>query len=265
MQACEEFVQERILDFAGRGIKRHLTMPYDEVDPHCIGCTSCAYVCPTGAIEIVDDLNHPADPQLIRNHGMKINAEMATLDKSQCCMREVGTANIVDVMDKYDLLPVHNYRFGSHLDTPKIDSKRLRREYFTQNLPDGCWHGCSMACAKTVDGFVLRDRPLRGPEGARRRPGVRDRGRLAPTWAASTPSFLVEFNFYCDTYGIDTISFGDHAWPSSWRPTRPGSSPRSTPAARTCASAPRPRRWSCCTRWRAARASASTSARASAG
>ena len=127
VKACEEFVQERILDFAGRGIKRHLTMPYGDVDPHCIGCTSCAYVCPTGAIRIVDDLNGPVDPLLIRNHGMKINAEMATLDRSQCRMREVGTANIVDVMDAYALLPVHNYKFGKHVDPPNIDSKRLRR------------------------------------------------------------------------------------------------------------------------------------------
>ena len=78
---------ERILDFAGRGITRHLTMPFGQVDPHCVGCTSCAYVCPTRALEIIDDLNHPVDPKMIRNYGMRINAEMATLDKSQCCMR----------------------------------------------------------------------------------------------------------------------------------------------------------------------------------
>ena len=36
-------------------------MPYGEVDPHCVGCTSCANVCPTGAIQFVDDLNHPVD------------------------------------------------------------------------------------------------------------------------------------------------------------------------------------------------------------
>ena len=66
VRACDEFIQEEILDFAGRGIKRHLTMPFGEVDPHCIGCTSCAYVCPTGAIEIIDDLNHPVDAKLIR-------------------------------------------------------------------------------------------------------------------------------------------------------------------------------------------------------
>lgn len=206
VKACEEFVQERIIDFAGRGIKRHLTMPYDEVDPHCIGCTSCAHVCPTGAIQIVDDLNGPVDPMLIRRHGMKINAEMATLDKSQCRMREVGTANIVDVMDAYDLLPVHNYQYGKHVDTPQIDSKRLRRDFFTQNLPDGCWAGCSMACAKTIDGFVLRTGPYKGDKVVVDGPEY-ETAAGAANMGCFDAEFLAEYNFYCDTYGIDTISF----------------------------------------------------------
>lgn len=206
VKACEEFIQERILDFAGRGIKRHLTMPYGEVDPHCIGCTSCAYVCPTGAIKIVDDLNGPVDPLLIRNHGMKVNAEMATLDKSQCRMREVGTANIVDVMDAYDLLPVHNYKFGKHVDTPNIDSKRLRRDYFTQQMPDGCWNGCSMACAKTIDGFALRTGPYQGQKVLVDGPEY-ETAAGAANMGCFDADFLAEYNFYCDTYGIDTISF----------------------------------------------------------
>lgn len=207
VKACEEFVQERILDFAGRGILRHLTMPFGETDPHCIGCTSCAHVCPTGAIQIVDDINHPADPLLIRRHGMKVNAEMATLDKFQCCMREVGTANIVEVMDRYDLLPVHNYKFGQHPETYKVDSMVLRRKYFTQDHPDGCWFGCSMACAKAVDGFEVKTGPYKGQR-------VTVDGPEYETVAACTnmgcfdPDFVVEFNFYCDTYGLDIISVG---------------------------------------------------------
>lgn len=206
VKACEEFIQERILDFAGRGIKRHLTMPFDEVDPHCIGCTSCAHVCPTGAIQVVDDLNGPLDPQMIREHGMKINAEMATLDKSQCRMREVGTANIVDVMDAYDLLPVHNYKFGSHPDTANINSKRLRKEYFTQAMPDGCWKGCSMACAKTIDDFELRTGPYKGHKVVVDGPEY-ETAAGAANMGCFDADFLAEYNFYCDTYGIDTISF----------------------------------------------------------
>ncbi len=204
-RACEEFIQEKILDFAGSGIDRHITMPFGEVDPHCVGCTSCAYVCPTGAIQIADDVNNPVNPELIRERGMRVNAEMATLDPYQCRMREVGTANIVEVMDAYDLLPVMNYKFGKHEDTHKIDSKMMKKHYFTQGQPDQCWHGCSMACAKAVDGFKLKTGPYKGDRVCVDGPEYETAAGGA-NMGCFNLDFIVEFNFYCDTYGIDTIS-----------------------------------------------------------
>ena len=206
VRACEEFVQERILDFAGRGMKRHLTMPYGDVDRHCIGCTSCAYLCPTGAIQVVDDMNHPHDAQMIRDHGMKVNAEMARLDESQCRMRQVGTANIIDVMDQYDLLPVHNYKFGSHPDAKKIYSAVFRDTYLTQGESDGCWLGCSMACAKAAEEFELTTGPYQGQKVLVDGPEYENAGGCA-NMGCFDPHFVLEWNFYCDTYGVDTISF----------------------------------------------------------
>ena len=205
VEACEEFVLERILAFAGRGAGRHISMPFGQVDPHCIGCTSCAHVCPTNAITIVDDLNHPANPVLIRNAGMKVNAEMATLDQAQCRMREVGTANIVDVMNAYDLLPVHNYKYGSHKEAYRIESEVLKTQYVTQGSADGCWPGCSMACAKAVDGFELRTGPYKGQKVVVDGPEYETAAGVA-NMGCFDADFLMEYNFYCDTYGIDTIS-----------------------------------------------------------
>ena len=205
VRACKEFILERIIDFAGRGIKRHITMPFGQVDKLCVGCTSCAYVCPTGALEVIDDMNNPVDGKLIRDHGMKVNAEMATLDDFQCRMRQVGTANIVEVMDRYDLLPVHNFKYGSHPDTPKIDSKVLKQDYFTQEQADACWRGCSMACAKAVDGFELKTGPYRGQKVVVDGPEYETSAGCS-NMGCFDPDFVVEFNFYCDTYGIDTIS-----------------------------------------------------------
>lgn len=205
-RACDEFIQENIIDFAGRGIKRHIAMPFENIDPHCVGCTSCAFVCPTGAIQVRDNRNNPVNAELIQKHGMKVNAEMATLDPYQCRMREVGTANIVDVMANYDLLPVKNFKYGTHPDTWRIDSQMMKKSYFTQGHPDQCWHGCSMACAKAVENFKPRTGPYKGQE-------VIVDGPEYETAAGSSNmgcfdmDFCVEYNFYCDTYGIDTISF----------------------------------------------------------
>jgi aldehyde:ferredoxin oxidoreductase/Pyruvate/2-oxoacid:ferredoxin oxidoreductase delta subunit len=206
VRACDEFVLQKIIGYAGRGIKRHVTMPFNEVDPHCIGCTSCAHVCPTGAIQIVDDLNNPVNPDLIRRHGMKVNAEMARLDEDQNRMREVGTANIVEVMDAYDLLPVHNFKYGRHPDTSKISSNVMKERYFTQGASDACWLGCSMACCKAVDGFILKTGPYKGEKVIVDGPEYETAAGGA-NMGCFDLDFIVEYNFYCDTYGIDTISF----------------------------------------------------------
>lgn len=206
VRACNSFMLQNIIGFAGRGIKRHITMPFGDVDTYCVNCTSCAYVCPTGALEVIDDLNNPVNPDLIRSHGMKVNAEMATLDKLQNRMREVGTANIVEVMDAYDLLPVHNFKFGKHPDTHKIDSSVMKKHYFTQGAADACWLGCSMACAKAVDNFELKTGPYKGHKVVVDGPEY-ETAAGGSNMGCFDLDFIVEYNFYCDTYGIDTISF----------------------------------------------------------
>ncbi len=205
VRACKEFPLEQILDFAGRGIKRHMTMPFGGVDEHCVECRSCEYVCPTGAIQITEDRNHPYDAIMIRDAGMKINAEMATLDDKENRMRQVGTANIVDVMDQYDLLPCHNYKFGSLPDAKKIYCDVFRDNFLTQGACDGCWLGCSMACSKAADGFLLKTGPYKGHRVTVDGPEYETAAGSA-NMGCFDPEFVLEFNFYCDTYGIDTIS-----------------------------------------------------------
>ena len=74
-------------------------------------------------------------------------------------MRRVGTAHLVEIMNDYDLLPVHNYRFGSHPDAQRISSQ-VWDKLFTQGIPDGCFYGCTMACSKGVDHYQVQDGPI---------------------------------------------------------------------------------------------------------
>lgn len=204
-RACDEFTLERIIGFAGRGIKRHLSMPFNQTDRHCVGCSSCSFVCPTGAITMMDERNHPADPQKIRDHGMKVNAEMARLDDDQCRMRQVGTGNIIDVMDQYDLLPCHNYKYGSLPEAKQIYSNVFRDNFWQQGVADGCWQGCSMSCAKADSHFILQTGPYKGDKVCVEGPEYEMAG-ASSNMGCFTPEFVMEFNFYCDTYGIDTLS-----------------------------------------------------------
>ena len=154
------------------------------------------------------ELNGPADKGLLNSAGLRLHKEMATLDKTQNNMRKIGTANIIEVMDKYDLLPVHNYQFGSHPDTQKISSKVFIEKYVAQGTPDSCWYGCSMSCAKAANNFLLRTGPYKGQRVVVDGPEYENAAGLGSNTGTFDPHWILEANFYCDTYGIDTISMG---------------------------------------------------------
>ncbi|HEX2989832.1 MAG TPA: aldehyde ferredoxin oxidoreductase C-terminal domain-containing protein [Anaerolineales bacterium] len=151
------------------------------------------------------DKNNVADMALIRRAGQRINKEITELDDSQNQMRRIGTANIVDVMDHFDLLPTHNFRYGSHPDTHKIDSK-VWKEKFTQGLPDGCWLGCTMSCSHGVDHFPVQTGPYAGTCVLVDGPEYENAAGLGSNIGNFDAQKVLELNFYCDTYGIDTIS-----------------------------------------------------------
>ena len=154
------------------------------------------------------DKNGVADMALIRKAGARINKEIADLDDKQNQMRKVGTANIVEVMDHFDLLPTHNFRYGSHPETYKIDSK-VWKEAFTQGLPDGCWLGCTMSCSHGVDHFPVKTGPYAGQCVLVDGPEYENAAGLGSNIGNFDPQKVLELNFYCDTYGVDTISFAN--------------------------------------------------------
>ena len=154
------------------------------------------------------DLNNPFDQAIINKTGIKYHKEIHDLDSKQNNMRKVGTANIIEVMDAYDLLPVMNYQYGMHPDTQKIKSTIFIEKYLTQGVQDGCWYGCSMACAKAADGFELKTGPYKGHKVTVDGPEYESAAGLGSNCGIFDPEGILELNFYCDTYGIDTISFG---------------------------------------------------------
>lgn len=153
------------------------------------------------------NMNNTADQGKINKVGIKFHREMCELDHKQNRMRQIGTANIIEVMDDYDLLPTHNFKFGSHKDTYKISSHKFQ-ERVTQGMVDGCWYGCSMSCAKAVDNFVPETGPYKGQKVMVDGPEYENAAALGSNIGVFDRDKVLELNFYCDTYGIDTISFG---------------------------------------------------------
>ena len=152
------------------------------------------------------DSNNPANMDLIKRAGKRINHEITTLDDDQNSMRKVGTPYLIEIMDHFHLLPVHNYRYGSHPDSHKIDST-VWKNLFTQGLPDGCWVGCALSCSHAVDHFHLRTGPYAGQAVLVDGPEYETAAGLGANIGNFEPRDILELNFYCDTYGIDTITF----------------------------------------------------------
>jgi NADH dehydrogenase/NADH:ubiquinone oxidoreductase subunit G len=51
VRACQEVVGVQALTFGNRGLRKEITAPYHQKSMDCIGCGTCLYVCPTGAME----------------------------------------------------------------------------------------------------------------------------------------------------------------------------------------------------------------------
>lgn len=153
------------------------------------------------------NLNNVVDLSAIMERGKRFNKEMRDLDDSQAEMRSKGTAHLVNIMNDYDLLPVHNYKFGSHKDADAIHSE-VWKSRFTQGMVDGCWIGCNMSCTKGVDEYLIRTGPYAGDKVIVDGPEYENVGGLGSNCGIFNPDYIIEANFYCDTYGICTISWG---------------------------------------------------------
>ncbi len=151
--------------------------------------------------------NNPADMDQLKETGSDMQKEVLTYDPQQNRMRHRGTSYLVQIMDDYDLLPVHNFKFGSHPETPKINGDVWESRY-TQGLPDGCWFGCTLACAHAVDNYKARTGPYQGHCVIVDGPEYETIAGVGSNCGIFEPWAILEINFYCDTYGIDTISFG---------------------------------------------------------
>ncbi len=54
VRTCHEVVGVDAISMAGRTPTKHVSTPFEEASAACIGCGSCAFVCPTGAIPLQD-------------------------------------------------------------------------------------------------------------------------------------------------------------------------------------------------------------------
>jgi bidirectional [NiFe] hydrogenase diaphorase subunit len=52
VRVCREVIGKSAVSFTYRGAERKVATPFHSHSKDCIGCTACAFVCPTGAIKV---------------------------------------------------------------------------------------------------------------------------------------------------------------------------------------------------------------------
>jgi Aldehyde:ferredoxin oxidoreductase len=154
------------------------------------------------------DNNGVANLALIRKAGQRINKEISQYDDIQNEMRSIGTPHLVEIMDEFDLLPVQNFRFGGDPHANQIGGK-LWKEEFDKRGPDSCWFGCTMACGHGVPHFHVQTGPYAGEVVFVNGPEYETLGAIGSNCGIFDIQAVLELNFYCDTYAIDTISIGN--------------------------------------------------------
>lgn len=152
------------------------------------------------------DSNHPANYDLLKQVGPAYNKEIKILDPRQNEMAIVGTTHLVDIMNKFDLLPTHNFKFGSHPKASSLNAEVYRKRFHPGF--DGCWVGCTVACSHIIRDFKLRTGPFKGERVPVDGPEYETIAGLGSNCGIFDADHVVEVNFYCDTYGLDTISVG---------------------------------------------------------
>ena len=150
--------------------------------------------------------NNPADEAALKSVAKRHTQEVVALDPKQNEMARVGTTHIVDIMNAYDCLPTNNFRYGQHPQALNLGQEMYRR-LFDKGF-DGCWMGCTVACSHGIRDFV----PMTGPYRSRKvfvdGPEYETIAGCGSNLGIFDPYTVVEINFYCDTYGLDTISVG---------------------------------------------------------
>jgi aldehyde:ferredoxin oxidoreductase len=152
-------------------------------------------------------VNNPVDDRAVKRAGANLKKVIGQADPKQLRLSSWGTPILVEYMNKYHILPVKNYQYGRHPDAKAVFADVFLRRYFTKKTPDGCYKGCNLACAKGAEDVTLKHGPHAGRQVAVDGPEYETAGAVT-CMGIFDPHFIMEYNWYCDEYGLDTISMG---------------------------------------------------------
>ncbi len=149
--------------------------------------------------------NNAVDKKGVREAGRQLKEVISKADPKQLYLSAWGTSILSEYMDKFHVFPINNYQYGHSPKAVGLFGHVFLERYFTRKIPDGCYYGCNLACAKGAEDVELTRGPRAGQRVGIDGPEYETVGAVSCLGIFDT-HFAMEYNWYCDEYGIDTIS-----------------------------------------------------------
>ncbi len=151
--------------------------------------------------------NLPVDVERLRKVGNQLRGVIREVDPKALRMAWQGTTSLIDMMNAAHILPINNYQYNQSEKTSRISGDVFEHKYFEQGVPDGCFPGCNLACTKGCDAHVLGTGPCAGKQVAVDGPEY-ETAAAVTNLGIFDPDYIMDYAWYCDEYGVDTISAG---------------------------------------------------------
>ena len=151
--------------------------------------------------------NYAVDKEGVRQAGSQLKEVVSKVDPQQFHLSAWGTTILSEYMDKFHLFPINNYQYGQSPESKRLFARVFLDKYFSKDIPDGCYYGCNLACAKGAENVELTRGPRTGQKVSIDGPEYETVGAVV-CMGIFDPHFVMEYNWYCDEYGLDTISTG---------------------------------------------------------
>jgi aldehyde:ferredoxin oxidoreductase len=148
-----------------------------------------------------------ADWDKVKQSGLKLHKVVKEVDPQSLKMGRKGSAGLISFMNKeaYQSLPVKNYQLGSDLRAEQICGTAYAEHLFDHRGMDGCFPGCNLRCTK--GGWVtLTSGEHKGRKVWVDGPEYETAAGFGSNLGMWRPEFIMEANWHCDNYGIDTIT-----------------------------------------------------------
>jgi aldehyde:ferredoxin oxidoreductase len=143
----------------------------------------------SGLVKVYDSERYQRALQLAFR-AVRMSSETTLLNKE-------GTVNILEIIDVMGALPTRNFQSGQFDQSDNVSGYAFRKHEW---IKDYACFGCPIACGKYTkpleDGTVIE-----GPE-------YETTFAMGPNCAIGDRETIIRLNWWCDEYGLDTISTG---------------------------------------------------------